>query len=312
MGVVSDFFSFLVALWAKFIVDALTLALAPFVFCLERHRARPSRQSPLSIVITGASSGIGRALAIEWASPGVKLTLTARDAVRLAEVRACCVAKGAEVFVECADVACQPAMASIITRAERRSPLDLVVANAGVSASSLAPVLGSRELDLVAAPMLATNVQGVWNSVLPALPAMRARRSGQIVIVASAASFTPLPGSLSYHATKMAARGLGEGLRAVLARDNIGVTVLCPGLVESGMTVGERGCITAEAAARVFRDGIERDVGIVSATHERTVWTAWVVGSLHPVLQGALFGLIATSRDALKQLGPSRVSDADG
>lgn len=304
MGLAFDFVAFIFFLVAKLLVDCVALAFAPCIFCFERRLSRRSAlRHPRSILITGASSGIGRALAVEWAAPGVTLCLAARDAGRLAEVRALCSERGAEVFAEQADVTDAAAMASIIARAEERRPLDVVVANAGVSASSLVLTLGSRELQQVAAPMLATNVQGVWNTLLPALPGMRARRRGQLVIVSSAASFTPLPGSLSYHATKMAARGIGEGLRAVLAREGVGVTVLCPGLVQSGMTAGEKGCMDAEAAARVFRDGVERNVGVVTATHELTVWAAWVAGALHPVLRGALFHAVASRGDTLKQLG---------
>jgi short-subunit dehydrogenase len=305
MGVAFDFCAFLLSLAAKLVVDVLVLAFSPFIFCFERHLSDKVKRlhTPRSILITGASSGIGRALAIEWAAPGVSLFLTARSVPRLAEVRELCTALGAEVQAEVVDVEDAAAMAAVVTRAEARKPLEIVVANAGVSASSLLAVLGTRELAQVAAPMLATNVQGVWNTLLPALPFMRKRRAGQLVVVASAASFTPLPGSLSYHATKMAARGLGEGLRAILRADNVGVTVLCPGLVESGMTIGEKGCISAAVAARIFRDGVERNVGVVTATHERTVWAAWVVGALHPVVRDALFGLITTKGDAKKQLG---------
>jgi NADP-dependent 3-hydroxy acid dehydrogenase YdfG len=303
MGAVFDFFAFYVALVARLAVDVVALALAPFIFCFERFHARSQPRSPRSILITGASSGIGRALAIEWASPGVTLFLTARDANRLAETRDRCTARGAEVFVDAADVCDAAVMKAVIERAEERRPLDLVVANAGVSGSSFEASIGTKELSRVAAPMLATNVQGIWNTLLPALPGMRARRSGQLVIVSSIASFTPRPGSVSYYATKMAARGIGEGLRAVLMSEGIGVSVVCPGLVESGMTIGEKGCMGAAVAACVFRDGIERNVGIITATHEREFLLAWIVGSLHPVLRGALFRFISSPKDAPKQLG---------
>lgn len=303
MGALFDFCMFVVSLAAKVVLDSLLLLLAPIIFIFERYKSGSARRRPRSILITGASSGIGRALAIEWAAPGVTLCLTARDAARLIDVRDRCVALGAAVVTEGVDVTNASAMSDVVKRAEVNRPLDLVVANAGVSASSLFPVLGTRELQAVAAPMLATNVQGIWNTLLPALSAMRARRSGQLVIVSSAASFTPLPGSLSYHATKMAARGIGEGLRAILRPDGVGVSVLCPGLVESGMTVGEVGCMDAATAARIFRDGVERNVGIVTATHEATVWAAWVVGSLHPIVRDSLFSLLTSRNDSIKQLG---------
>ncbi|HRC27595.1 MAG TPA: SDR family NAD(P)-dependent oxidoreductase, partial [Alphaproteobacteria bacterium] len=92
--------------------------------------------APRHILITGASSGIGAALAVNYAAPGVRLVLGGRDARRLDEVAARCAAQGADVESSCVDVTDRPAMGAWITAADERGALDLVVANAGVSAGT--------------------------------------------------------------------------------------------------------------------------------------------------------------------------------
>ena len=297
-----EFLLFLFSQSLRLIFDAVLLAASPIVFlCALRSRGLP--RTHRSIFITGGSSGIGRALALDWAAPGITLFLVARSADRLADVQTACAARGAEVVVHCADVADAAAMAGVVAAADAHRPLDLIIANAGVSASSLVHVLHSRELQAVAKPMLDINVDGVWNTVLPAIPLFRQRRSGQIVIMSSVASYTPAPGSISYHATKMAVRGIGEGLRALLAPAGVRVNTLCPGLVESDMTLGETAAMPAPAAARILRDCIERNVGVINETHLSTFLLAWIVGALHPTARESVIAALTTRKDVEKQLG---------
>jgi NADP-dependent 3-hydroxy acid dehydrogenase YdfG len=150
-----------------------------------------------AVLITGASSGIGAALARACARPGATLHLSGRDEQRLAAVAAACRARGAIVEPRCLDVRDAAAMAAWIGAVGR---LDLVVANAGISA-------GAAE-DWQAAPqrardILATNVEGVLNTALPALHLMAGQAPaadgwrGRIGIVASIAAFIPAPGAPS-------------------------------------------------------------------------------------------------------------------
>ena len=223
---------FALALLVKLLVDGASLLLSPILYYLE-HKARGPPREHTSIFITGGNGGIGAAMATDYAAPGITLFLTARNEARLKAVKAECEAKGAKVLTFTVDVQDQSGMAAAVLAAHTHTPLDLIIANAGVSASNLVHVHNTKELSAVAKPMFDINVQGVWNTVLPAISLMRARGVGQIALMASVASYTPLSSSVCYHATKMAVRAIGEGLRPLLVTEGIRVNVLCPGLVDT-------------------------------------------------------------------------------
>lgn len=187
---------------------------------------------PRSILISGASSGIGRALALAYAAPGVSLALGGRDAGRLEAAAVDCRARGAQVLTRCVDVTDREATRAWVEEAEAGSPLDLVIANAGISAGTG----GGGETAEQVRRIFAVNVDGVVNTVVPALPAMRARRRGQVAVISSLAGFVGFPGAPAYCASKAAVRLWGEGLRGWLAADGVAVSVVCPGFVESPMT----------------------------------------------------------------------------
>ncbi|RIK94084.1 MAG: short-chain dehydrogenase [Proteobacteria bacterium] len=188
-------------------------------------------QNPRSILITGASSGIGRALALAYAEPGRTLFLGGRNAERLAAVAAECRAKGALVETRVGDVGDEAAMKTWIEDAHQMAALDLVIANAGVS-------LGySRDYDLAphTRTTFAANVDGVFNTVHPAIRCMTGR-GGQIAIMSSLSGFHGLPSSPAYSASKAAVKSYGEALRGLLAKEGVSVSVICPGFIESHMT----------------------------------------------------------------------------
>jgi short-subunit dehydrogenase len=214
---------------------------------------------PTSILITGASSGLGAALAEAYAAPGVHLALGGRDASRLEATATRCRAAGAEVAVAALDVCERAAIADWVATSDARRPLDLVIANAGVSGGTGR----GREAAEQVRRILAINVDGVLNTVLLAVPLMVERRRGQIALMASLAGYRGLPGAQAYCASKAAVKVFGEGLRGELAGRGVGVSVICPGYVDTPMTQRNRFpmpfLMDAPAAARLIRRKLARN-----------------------------------------------------
>lgn len=219
---------------------------------------------PRSILITGASSGIGEELAMLYARPGAALAITGRDSERLKYVAQELKARGASVIAEVIDVTDARAMADFITRVDDSAPLELVIANAGISEripslEMLGPVT-RRTFDI--------NVNGVFNTLFPIIPRLAARRLGQIAIVSSLAGFRGLPGHAAYCATKATVKAYGEALRGQLADEGIEVSVICPGYVKSRMTAKNRFpmpfLLEVKDAAMIIRNGLAKNRGRIA------------------------------------------------
>jgi short-subunit dehydrogenase len=244
---------------------------------------------PKSILITGGSSGIGEALALAYAAPGVFLGLTGRNRDRLDRVAALCRAAGAEVATAVVDVRDADALATWMAALDREAPLDLVIANAGISAGT-----GSAgESDRQARDIFAVNVDGVVNSVLAAAALMRPRRRGQIAIMSSLAGFRGFPGAPAYCASKAAVRVWGEALRGMLSREGIEVTVICPGYVKSPMT-GRNDfpmpfLMEADRAAGIIRRGLAANRARI-VFPRRLFAAAWLLALLPPAWTDPLLG----------------------
>lgn len=214
-------------------------------------------QTFASIVITGASSGIGEALALEYAAPGVALALSGRDGERLNAVAESCRTRGAAVDAVALDVTDRAALADWLTRFDDAHPVDLLIANAGVSIDK-----DNSSLDdfSIVRQTMAVNVDGVFNTVEPLIGRMMGRRRGQIALVSSLASFIGLPYSASYNASKAAVRVWGESIRYVLKKHGVGVSVICPGFVTTRLTANAPFpmpfLMTAAQAAVIIRRGL--------------------------------------------------------
>ena len=210
-----------------------------------------------SIVITGASSGIGEALALDYAAPGIALALSGRDAQRLDAIAAACRANGATVDAGQIDVVDRGALAAWLTKFDDAHPVDLVIANAGISIDK-----DNSSLDdfSIVRKTLDVNVGGVLNTVEPLVARMMARKRGQIAVVSSLAGFVGLPYSASYNASKAAVRVWGESIRYVLKKSGIGVSVICPGFVVSRMTAQAPFkmpfLMTSARASKIIRNGL--------------------------------------------------------
>lgn len=190
--------------------------------------------APRSVLITGASSGIGAALALHYAAPGVTLFFSGRDPVRLEDVAQSCRALGAQAQGTVLDVTDREAMKNWVAAADLAAPLDLVVANAGISAGMGGMRTGENP-DQVRR-IFDVNLYGVLNTVDPALARMAERGRGQIAVISSLAAFRGWPGAPAYAASKAAVRSYGEGLGGAVASHGVQISVVCPGFVESRMT----------------------------------------------------------------------------
>ncbi len=201
-------------------------------------------------ILTGASSGIGRALAVRLAAEGVRVGAIARRADRLAELAAEIRASGGAVETATADVTDRSAVRAAFDQlAAKLGPVDQVVANAGIGQA-----LPGDHPDHVRNLVHTTEVNylGVVYAFEAALPAMLARRSGHLVAVASLAAYKGLPGSAAYCASKAAVFTYCEALRIEL-RGRVDVTCVCPGFVATPMTADNPGpmpfLMSADAAA---------------------------------------------------------------
>jgi short-subunit dehydrogenase len=213
--------------------------------------------APGPVFVTGASSGIGAALARHYAARGAPVGLVARRADALADVAASLAAPSATYAADVTDAAAMRAAASDFTA--RFGLPDIVIANAGVSAGT-SPEDGDDIA--VLARILATNVVGVAATFQPFVAAMRERRRGTLVGVASVAGFRGLPGAAAYSASKAAAITWLESLRTELHGSGVRVVTLCPGYVDTPMTRVNRYrmpfLLPADAAARRFASVIDR------------------------------------------------------
>jgi short-subunit dehydrogenase len=251
-----------------------------------------------SILITGASSGIGAALAETYAKSGTSLWLTGRNPSRLETVASACRARGADVEARALDIVDREAVAKWIAECDHIRPLDLIIANAGISAGTGSVAKdGGIEMPGQAQRIFAVNVDGVFNTVEPAIPLMRHHPQrqgvpakaarGQIAIVSSLAGFRGFPGAPAYSASKAAVKTWGEALGPILAAEGIHVSVVCPGFITTPMT--ERNAfpmpflMPADKAAHRIQAGLAK--GSVRIAFPWPMYAAaWLLGALPPWL----------------------------
>ena len=184
-------------------------------------------------LVTGASSGIGRGLALRLAQEGYAVALVARRLELLDQVATEILDGGGRVGVFAADVSDRDALSRACrTAASHLGPIDLLVANAGIHLRSAPGEVDGGAVESV----LRVNFLGAVYAVEVVLPDMLARRRGHLVCVSSLAAYGGLPGSASYSASKAALSSYFEALRIELRGSGVDVTVLSPGFVRTPLT----------------------------------------------------------------------------
>ena len=243
------------------------------------------------VFITGASSGIGRALALELGRRGARLGLTARRGEELLRLSEEIGRAGGEALALPADVRDPEAMKGVVERVrERWGKIDVLVANAGMSSTTAGTRLNASE----AGDVITINVLGVVNSVAAVLPGMLERGAGHLVAISSLSSYRGMPKSAAYSASKAAVSTLFESLRVDLRRSGIDVTTIHPGFIRTPMTAGRKKKLPfllepEDAACRIIR-AVER--------RARTYAFPWQLATLVRIIKhlpGRLYDRLASN-----------------
>jgi NADP-dependent 3-hydroxy acid dehydrogenase YdfG len=236
------------------------------------------------VIVTGASSGIGRALAFRLASSGYQVGLVARRGEVIEAVASEIGSAGGCAVAAAADVGDRTALRAAITAIESRlGPTAVMVANAGFGAPTRLDPLNTSDVE----QMIRVNLLGVIYSIEAVLPSMIARKSGHVLAVSSLGAFKGLPGESAYCATKAAVNAYMEGLRIASRSKGVVVTTVCPGFVDTPMTPMDSATpfqMSADAAARRIAGLIARRRGGVAR---------------FPLPMSLLMSLIARMPDAL-------------
>lgn len=241
--------------------------------------------------MTGASSGIGAALAVELGKRGAKVGLVARRVDKLDEVRAQVAATGAQVAVAAADVSDGPATAAaFVELSAALGPVYGVVANAGIGS----PTRGGRVDAERDAQVIAINVIGVIHTLAAAQPTILAAGEGFLCAVSSIAGWRGLPGFAAYGSSKAAVTTFMESLSVSLKRSAVTVTTVHPGFVRTPLTASNRKMpflVEVDTAARLIADGLERGKREVNFP-----WQMVLAMRLVRSLPGWAYRLVAQSR----------------
>lgn len=244
-------------------------------------------QGSQKVFITGASSGIGRALALFYAARGARLGLLARRAEALQALTGELAAAGADaVFTYPLDVTDAPALQAAGADFMARCGVpDIVIANAGVSVGTLTE--GGEDLEAIRR-VFDVNVFGMAATFAPFAHAMRGAGGGRLVGIASVAGIRGLPGAEAYSASKAAAIAYLESLRLEMRDAGVKVVTICPGYIETPMTAVNPYrmpfLLPAPEAARRFARVIER-----GASYAVVPWQMGIVAKLLRVLPNALY-----------------------
>jgi short-subunit dehydrogenase len=246
----------------------------------------------ISVLITGATGDIGMALARAYAKPGNTLALIGKDNGNLAQIIDDCRQLGAEVTHADIDVRDYDLLSSWIMDIDRRHPIDVAIANAGVTSSIGKDGTPEQWQDIKR--VFDVNMYGTLHTIQPLIEPMRQRGQGQIGIVSSLAAYRGLPVTPAYSGSKAAVKVYGEAIRGVLADDGVGVSVICPGFVQSAMSDKfmrpKPFMITPIKAAAIIKRGLDANKARISFPFPLNLGT-WFLALTPPLVAEILTDL---------------------
>lgn len=217
----------------------------------EAETTKPALQVDLSgqsAIVTGASQGIGRAIAIALAASGAKVALVARNAEKLAETASAITAAGGTAEVYSCDVTSGDSVQQVVDAVtEKWGKLQILVNNAGVTRDTLIPRMSDDDWDTV----INTNLRGAFLFTRAATRPMMQGRYGRIINIASVSGLTGNPGQANYSASKAGLIGLTRTVAKELAGRKVTVNAVAPGFIETEMTAALGPVILDEVKKRV-------------------------------------------------------------
>ncbi len=199
-------------------------------------------------LVTGASQGLGRAMAVRLGAAGAKVACLARNAEKLAETVAAVKEAGGEAEAFPCDVtsaeAVNEVMDAVVAKFER---LDILVNNAGITRDTLIPRMEDSDFDDV----IATNLRGPFLFTRAATRIMMSQRYGRVINISSVSGLIGNPGQSNYSASKAGLIGMTRTVAGELAKRKITVNAICPGFIESDMSAALGEKILAEAKKHI-------------------------------------------------------------
>jgi len=238
------------------------------------------------VVVTGASSGIGKALAEQLIKRGAKVGLLARTEHKLAQLTNSFAVPVNRVAWACADVTDEAVTAAAIQHIEAQlGACDVMIANAGIYHKTDVTRFDANRENAV----IATNLQGVINSIGAVLPGMVKRKRGHLVAVSSLAGMIGLPAGATYSASKAALVTLFQSLRVDLHPFSVNATIVAPGFVDTPMITDEeratlKDLVSAEQAAIRICNAIQNNRAV-----DWFPWQTWLACRLLSFLPSGLY-----------------------